>query len=89
LCPLTCSELQLTFEYINLNYFQIFFDNADHDGQMLLSLDADAVRLYCKGDVEYIGESNLFLLCIYVFIVARDLGVVKAVTCLTHRDIVM
>jgi hypothetical protein len=25
---------------------------------MLLSLDADAVRLYCKGDVEYIGESE-------------------------------
>jgi hypothetical protein len=33
---------------------------------MLLSLDADAMRLYCKGDVEYVGENDLFLLCAYI-----------------------
>lgn len=27
----------------------IYFDNADHDGQVLLSLDAEAIRLKCKG----------------------------------------
>ncbi|XP_023705537.2 mucolipin-3 isoform X1 [Cryptotermes secundus] len=38
---------------------KISFDNEDHDGQMLLSLDADAVRLYCKGDVEYVVDNRL------------------------------
>ncbi|XP_069694607.1 mucolipin-3-like isoform X2 [Periplaneta americana] len=38
---------------------KITFDNEDHDGQMLLSLDADAVRLYCKGDVEYVADNRL------------------------------
>ncbi|XP_049806343.1 mucolipin-3-like isoform X1 [Schistocerca nitens] len=38
---------------------EIDFDNRDHDGQMLLSLDADAVRLSCKGDVEYIADNKL------------------------------
>ena len=33
------------------------FNNEDHDGQMLLSLDADAVRLYCKGDIQYEGKN--------------------------------
>jgi hypothetical protein len=28
---------------------------------MLLSLDADAMRLLCKGDVEYVGEIDLLL----------------------------
>ncbi|XP_053954347.1 mucolipin-3-like isoform X2 [Anastrepha ludens] len=36
----------------------IFFDNRDHDGQMLLSLDADAQRLRCKGDVEFISSAE-------------------------------
>ncbi|XP_054731845.1 mucolipin-3-like isoform X3 [Anastrepha obliqua] len=36
----------------------IFFDNRDHDGQMLLSLDADAQRLRCKGDVEFISNAE-------------------------------
>lgn len=31
----------------------ILFDNQDLDGQMLLSLDAEAFRLECKGDTEY------------------------------------
>jgi hypothetical protein len=58
--------------------FQISFDNEDHDGQMLLSLDADAVRLYCKGDVEYVGENDLFVtLCLYCFLVIRDLEFMK------------
>lgn len=36
----------------------IFFDNRDHDGQMLLSLDADATRLHCKGDVDFISDAE-------------------------------
>ncbi|XP_066997229.2 mucolipin-3 [Anabrus simplex] len=38
---------------------EIIFDNRDHDGQMLLSLDADAIRLYCKGDIEYTTDNRL------------------------------
>ncbi|XP_005177219.3 mucolipin-3 [Musca domestica] len=36
----------------------MFFDNRDHDGQMLLSLDADATRLHCKGDVDFISDAE-------------------------------
>lgn len=36
---------------------QILFDNSDHDGQTLLSLDADAIRLHCRGDEEYLSDS--------------------------------
>uniref|UniRef100_A0A034VPR4 Mucolipin-3 n=1 Tax=Bactrocera dorsalis TaxID=27457 RepID=A0A034VPR4_BACDO len=36
----------------------IFFDNRDHDGQMLLSLDADAQRLRCRGDIEFISNAE-------------------------------
>lgn len=32
---------------------EILFDNTDHDGQMLLSLDAEPIRLHCHGDIEY------------------------------------
>lgn len=35
---------------------QIVFDNDDMDGQMLLSLDADPIRLVCQGDVDYKSE---------------------------------
>ncbi|XP_059623034.1 mucolipin-3-like [Phlebotomus argentipes] len=38
---------------------QILFDNRDHDGQMLLSLDAEPIRLNCKGNIEYTTESNI------------------------------
>ncbi|XP_077297721.1 mucolipin-3-like [Arctopsyche grandis] len=31
----------------------ITFDNRDHDGQMLLDLDAEVFRLYCNADSEY------------------------------------
>ncbi|GFG38606.1 hypothetical protein Cfor_01652 [Coptotermes formosanus] len=37
----------------------ITFDNEDHDGQMVLSLDADPVHLFCKGDVEYFVDNRL------------------------------
>lgn len=37
----------------------IIFDNEDHDGQMLLSLEAEPIRLMCKGNVEYLSEDNL------------------------------
>lgn len=37
----------------------ITFDNQDHDGQMLLDLDAEPYRLYCKGDVEYITNNKI------------------------------
>jgi mucolipin 3 len=32
---------------------QILFDNSDHDGQMVLSLDAEPTRLFCDGDVQF------------------------------------
>lgn len=38
---------------------KILFDNTDHDGQMLLSLDAEPIRLHCQGDVEYITTSEI------------------------------
>lgn len=37
----------------------INFDNRDHDGQMLLSLDAEPIRLICKGDIHYILENTI------------------------------
>lgn len=36
---------------------EILFDNSDHDGQMLLSLDAEPIRLHCRGDIEYITDT--------------------------------
>ncbi|KAJ6646333.1 Mucolipin-3 [Pseudolycoriella hygida] len=38
---------------------EILFDNTDHDGQMLLALDAEPIRLHCKGDVEYTIDSEI------------------------------
>lgn len=38
---------------------EINFDNRDHDGQMLLSLEADPMRLHCNGNVEYITDSEI------------------------------
>lgn len=37
----------------------ISFDNSDHDGQMLLALDADNERLHCTGDVRYIKTTEI------------------------------
>lgn len=37
----------------------ILFDNTDHDGQMMLSLDAEPIRLHCKGNVEYVTNSEI------------------------------
>nr|NVI71425.1 transient receptor potential cation channel, mucolipin ortholog [Cucujiformia] len=37
----------------------ILFDNEDHDGQMVLSLDAEPVRLNCKGDVQYVTGNEI------------------------------
>nr|NVI71483.1 transient receptor potential cation channel, mucolipin ortholog [Cucujiformia] len=37
----------------------ILFDNEDHDGQMILSLDAEPLRLNCKGDVKYFSENEI------------------------------
>nr|NVI71352.1 transient receptor potential cation channel, mucolipin ortholog [Cucujiformia] len=37
----------------------ILFDNEDHDGQMVLSLDAEPIRLNCKGDVEYVTGNEI------------------------------
>nr|NVI71468.1 transient receptor potential cation channel, mucolipin ortholog [Cucujiformia] len=41
----------------------ILFNNEDHDGQMSVMLDAEAIRLNCRGDVEYVtgNEINSFL----------------------------
>nr|NVI71422.1 transient receptor potential cation channel, mucolipin ortholog [Cucujiformia] len=32
----------------------ILFDNEDHDGQVVVSLDAEPIRLNCKGEVDYV-----------------------------------
>lgn len=32
---------------------EITFDNSDHDGQMILSLEAEPTRLFCEGDVQF------------------------------------
>lgn len=36
----------------------ILFNNRDHDGQMLLSLDAEATRLKCRGDKAFKPEAR-------------------------------
>ncbi|XP_020279705.1 mucolipin-3-like isoform X2 [Pseudomyrmex gracilis] len=38
---------------------KIDFDNRDFDGQMLLSLDAEARKLQCKGDTRYITDNRI------------------------------
>lgn len=38
---------------------KVDFDNRDFDGQMLLSLDADARKLQCKGDTRYITDNRI------------------------------
>nr|MBE5724889.1 transient receptor potential cation channel, mucolipin ortholog [Cucujiformia] len=37
----------------------ILFDNEDHDGQMVLSLDAQPLRLNCKGIIEYVSGNEI------------------------------
>ncbi|KAF5269959.1 hypothetical protein FQR65_LT05758 [Abscondita terminalis] len=37
----------------------IDFDNRDHDGQMMLSLDAEPVRLTCQGDRHYVIANQI------------------------------
>lgn len=37
----------------------INFDNEDHDGQMVVSLDAEPIRLSCKGDVTYKKDNEI------------------------------
>lgn len=38
---------------------KIDMDNGDQDGQMLLALEAEPMRLVCQGDVEYITDNRL------------------------------
>uniref|UniRef100_A0A1B6DMH1 Uncharacterized protein n=1 Tax=Clastoptera arizonana TaxID=38151 RepID=A0A1B6DMH1_9HEMI len=37
----------------------IMFNNEDMDGQMVLSLDAEPIRLVCNGDVQYINNNRI------------------------------
>lgn len=37
----------------------ILFLNEDHDGQMLLSLDAEPIRLMCKGETQYFTKNEI------------------------------
>uniref|UniRef100_A0A182JTW3 Mucolipin extracytosolic domain-containing protein n=1 Tax=Anopheles christyi TaxID=43041 RepID=A0A182JTW3_9DIPT len=37
----------------------ILFNNQDHDGQMVLRLEAEPTRLVCHGDVEFIKNSQI------------------------------
>nr|NVI71436.1 transient receptor potential cation channel, mucolipin ortholog [Cucujiformia] len=49
----------------------ILFDNKDHDGQVKVSLDAEPLRLNCKGDVEYVigNEINSILRSLLNYII--------------------
>ncbi|XP_015599548.1 mucolipin-3 [Cephus cinctus] len=47
--PPDCYQFNITID----------FDNRDHDGQMLLSLDAEPHRLQCKGDTQYITDNQI------------------------------
>lgn len=38
---------------------KIIFNNEDFDGQMLLSLDAEPMRLVCRGDTKYITDHKI------------------------------
>jgi len=38
---------------------QILFDNSDHDGQMILSLETEPTRLSCQGDTQFIKNSKI------------------------------
>lgn len=38
---------------------EIIFDNGDMDGQMLLSMSTQAIRLTCRGDVEYVPKDEV------------------------------
>ncbi|KAF7280560.1 hypothetical protein GWI33_005761 [Rhynchophorus ferrugineus] len=40
----------------------IYFDNEDQDGQILVGLDAEPVRLTCKGDTTYIKHDDISLI---------------------------
>nr|NVI71387.1 transient receptor potential cation channel, mucolipin ortholog [Cucujiformia] len=61
LTPPNCYQFDIT----------ILFDNEDHDGQMVVTLDAESLRLNCKGDVQYItgNEMNLLLRSILNYLV--------------------
>nr|NVI71429.1 transient receptor potential cation channel, mucolipin ortholog [Cucujiformia] len=37
----------------------ILFNNEDHDGQIILTLDAEPIRLNCKGDIEYVTGNEI------------------------------
>nr|NVI71398.1 transient receptor potential cation channel, mucolipin ortholog [Cucujiformia] len=37
----------------------ILFDNEDHDGQIIVTLDAEPIRLNCKGDIEYVTGNEI------------------------------
>ncbi|XP_050499254.1 mucolipin-3-like [Diabrotica virgifera virgifera] len=37
----------------------IAFDNADHDGQMLVALEAEPIRLTCQGDISYKTDNEI------------------------------
>ncbi|XP_046683218.1 mucolipin-3-like isoform X1 [Homalodisca vitripennis] len=56
---------------------QILFDNDDMDGQMILSLDAEPIRLICNGDVEYINDNRL------AYILRSILNIVVILICCT------
>lgn len=48
---------------------KIIFDNEDHDGQILLSLEADSVQLKCRGDVVITDEIQSFIRSVLNFLV--------------------
>nr|NVI71490.1 transient receptor potential cation channel, mucolipin ortholog [Cucujiformia] len=55
---------------------QILFDNEDHDGQMVVTLDAEPLRLNCKGEVEYVTENA------FAFLLRSTLNYLVILICL-------
>lgn len=53
------------------------------DGQMVLSLDAEPVRLQCKGDIEYICKYPYYLL-IFGFLIYKVRGTMGQYVALVH-----
>ncbi|XP_058809738.1 mucolipin-3-like isoform X2 [Phymastichus coffea] len=66
---------------------KIIFNNKDFDGQMLLSLDAEPMRLVCQGDTQYITDNQIesalrtMLNMLVIFICSISLGLCSRAIC--------
>lgn len=51
-----CWKFLFWLKKICFCFLQVLFNNEDMDGQMVLSLDTEPIRLTCEGDVDYKSE---------------------------------